>query len=386
MISDSQANIPSLYGWWDTQPTCSTGMPYTQMATQASSEDGIKNTKHHSVSLVKQFFTRCQTQRPFQRWNSALCQEYALAKTQHPMIRRLPAPEKYNKQLLDLINRSPTLPYTTGGPYVSPLVYKKPLRRPATTEPDTQTFGSEATTQQPQLQTQQSEASAGLPPRLAIADSPMATAPTSCHTRSSLPSPKRTVLDEVAEGSLPKQHRTTATPTGPARPDTTTEPPKSKLRITQVTTQTKKGVEITAYTCDDITERQTEKILLEPMVNNTEDFDKQKTIEGMKNEIEPMKKQQVYMEVGINTLTPEQRKHNIQSRWVLRDKGDNVRARIVPKGYTESVNALDDIYASTPMFCILRTLLTIFLNRGWIARTGDISTAFFHAAAATPDW
>ena len=154
------------------------------------------------------------------------------------MIRRLPAPEKYNKQLMDLINRSPTLPYTTGGPYVSPLVYK-PLRRPATTEPDTQTFGSEATTQQPQLQTQQSEASAGLPPRLAIADSPMATAPTSCHTRSSLPSPKRTVLDEVAEGSLPKQHRTTATPTGPARPDTTTEPPKSKLRITQVTTQTK---------------------------------------------------------------------------------------------------------------------------------------------------
>ena len=103
----------------------------------------------------------------------------------------------------------------------------------------------------------------------------------------------------MAEGSLPKQHRTTSTPTGPARPDTATEPPKSKLRITKVIFQTKKGVEITAYTCDDITEQHTEKILLEPMVNNTEGFDKQKTIEGMKNEIDSMKKQQVYMEVGI---------------------------------------------------------------------------------------
>ena len=287
-------------------------------------------------------------------------------------IRRLPAPEKYNKQLMDVINRSPTLPYTTGGPYVSrpPLVYK-PLRRPAAAETDTQTFGSD-TAQQPQLQAQQPTASTGASPRCAIADSPMATAPTSCHTRPSLPSPKRTVSDEVAEGSLPKQHRTAEAATGPARPDTAQEPPTSKLRITKVTIQTKKGVEI------DVTEEQTEKILLEPMVNNTEGFDKQKAIEGMKNEIDCMKKQQVYMEVDITTLTPEQKKNIIQSRWVLRDKGNNVRARIVAKGYTESVNDLDDIYASTPIFCVLRTLLTICLNRGWIARTGDISTAFLH--------
>ena len=300
-------------------------------------------------------------------------------------IRRLPAPEKYNKQLMDVINRSPTLPYTTGGPYVSkpPLVYK-PMRRPATAETGTQAFGAD-TTQQPQLQAQQPAAPAGTSTRCAIADSPMATAPTSCHTRPSLPSPKRTVSDEVAEGSLPKQHRTAEAATGPARPDTAQEPPTSKLRITKVTIQTKKGVEITAYTCDDITEEQTEKILLEPMVNNTEGFDKQKTIEGMKNEIDSMKKQQVYMEVDINTLTPEQKKNIIQSRWVLRDKGNNVRARIVAKGYTEAVNDLDDIYASTPIFCVLRTLLTICLNRGWIARTGDISTAFLHAAAATAD-
>ena len=68
----------------------------------------------------------------------------------------------------------------------------------------------------------------------------------------------------------------------------------------------------------------------------------------MKNEIDAMKKQQVYVEVDIDTLTPEQRKNIIQSRWVLRDKGNNVRARIVAKGYTETVNDLLDIYASEP--------------------------------------
>ena len=124
-------------------------------------------------------------------------------------------------------------PYTTGGPYVSkpPLVYK-PMRRPATAETGTQAFGAD-TTQQPQLQAQQPAAPAGTSTRCAIADSPMATAPTSCHTRPSLPSPKRTVSDEVAEGSLPKQHRTAEAATGPARPDTAQEPPTSKLRITQ---------------------------------------------------------------------------------------------------------------------------------------------------------
>ena len=137
------------------------------MATQASSEDGTKNTKHHSVSLVKQFFTCCQNSTVIPKMEQrfmpgiwlgkdttsnenliGITNKVARART----IRRLPAPEKYNKQLMDVINRSPTLPYTTGGPYVSrpPLVYK-PLRRPAAAETDTQTFGSD-TAQQPQLQ------------------------------------------------------------------------------------------------------------------------------------------------------------------------------------------------------------------------------------------
>jgi hypothetical protein len=47
------------------------------------------------------------------------------------------------------------------------------------------------------------------------------------------------------------------------------------------------------------------------------------------------------------------------------------------------VTDLDDIYASTPISCVLRTFLTLACNNGWIGLTGDISTAFLHAGAAT---
>lgn len=122
-------------------------------------------------------------------------------------------------------------------------------------------------------------------------------------------------------------------------------------------------------------------------MNNTEGPDKEKTIEGMKPEILSMKKQQVYIEVSVDSLTPSQRSNIIQSRWVLRDKGNkfNLRARIVAKGYAQAVTDLDEIYASTPIFYVLRALLTLSCNNGWIVRTGDISTAFLHASAATQD-
>ena len=68
-----------------------------------------------------------------------------------------------------------------------------------------------------------------------------------------------------------------------------------------------------------------------------------------------MKQQNVYTEVHIDTQTPEQRKNIIQSRWVLRNKGTEVRARIVAKGFTEPVTDIDNIYASTPIYSVLRT-------------------------------
>ena len=64
------------------------------------------------------------------------------------------------------------------------------------------------------------------------------------------------------------------------------------------------------------------------------------------------------------------------------NKGHNeVRARIVAKGYTEPVTDHDLLFASTPLFCILRVLLTMALVYNWSVCTGDVSVAFLHAAA-----
>ena len=62
-----------------------------------------------------------------------------------------------------------------------------------------------------------------------------------------------------------------------------------------------------------------------------------------------------------------------------------MRARIVAKGFTEPVTDIDNIYASTPIYSVLRLLLTLSLSNNWTVRTGDISVAFLHAAAATDD-
>ena len=78
-------------------------------------------------------------------------------------------------------------------------------------------------------------------------------------------------------------------------------------------------------------------------MNNTEGLDKEQTIEGVKQEFKSMKEQGVYTEVHSSQLSPEQRKKIIKSRWVLRQKGSTVRARIVAKGYTEEINDNDDM-------------------------------------------
>ena len=308
-------------------------------------------------------------------------------------IPRMPHPEKYNKQLFDVISRTDTQQLPTAGQALlnQPMVFNPPRRSTVHTETQTSTQQSAAedtaATNRPQLPPRAiaDAPAASTTTRPAAASSPMATAPTSDHTRQPLPSSKWSVPDEISEGSLPKQVRTNTPASGPQRPETTAEPPKTRLRITKVTLTTKQGAEITAYSCEDVTEQATEKILLEPWVSNTEGLDQQKTIEGMKNEIQSMKKQQVYIEVHLDSLTPQQRQNIIQSRWVLREKGNAVRARIVAKGFTEAVNDLDEIYASTPIFCVLRTLLALSCNNGWTVRTGDISVAFLHAAAATSD-
>ena len=151
------------------------------------------------------------------------------------------------------------------------------------------------------------------------------------------------------------------------------------MTITTITT--KEGEPSTATANEDEREATcTWAHFLEPIIHDAEGFDKDMRIKGMKKEIGPMKQQGVYTERNIDDLTPEEQQTIISSRWVHREKGDNVRSCIVAKGFTEHVNDADDIYESTPVFEVLRWLLAVTYS--WSITTGDISTAFLHAAAA----
>eukprot|EP00438_Fugacium_kawagutii_P020126 Skav209748 [mRNA] locus=scaffold9:50691:51206:+ [translate_table: standard] len=96
-----------------------------------------------------------------------------------------------------------------------------------------------------------------------------------------------------------------------------------------------------------------------------------------------MKAQNFFTEVDYNDVPPQYRNQIIESRWVNKPKDNEVRCRIIAEGFLETIQDLDAIYASAPIFGILRILLTIAQFKQWTVLTGDISTAFLHALAAT---
>ena len=98
MASSSTASIPSCRGLSNTQHTCSTGIPSTQMETQATTEDGAKNTKHQSVSLVKQFFTCYQQQNICRRWKQGSIQPSGWVRTTQQTRTYLASATKWSEQ------------------------------------------------------------------------------------------------------------------------------------------------------------------------------------------------------------------------------------------------------------------------------------------------
>ena len=135
------------------------------------------------------------------------------------------------------------------------------------------------------------------------------------------------------------------------------------------------GTTIQSHTNDEPNEQQ------QPIIFDNKGFDESKLLEGMKTEAAQMKLHEVYEEVDVSTLDPTTIREAIPTRWAHREKGLKVRSRIVAKGYSEKVDNEGSVYASTPMFTILRVLLLLLLlaRPGWIARLGDVSTAFLHA-------
>ena len=129
-------------------------------------------------------------------------------------IRRQPLPEKY-KQLMDVVSRSTITKFNITQPFTQPLVFQ-PNRRPVTNIEATQTaetataasplpIGDAPTTTSPIPVPAPTAPASSTPvlPAPALADSPMATASTSCHSRPALPSPtKRGSEATAAEPSL----------------------------------------------------------------------------------------------------------------------------------------------------------------------------------------
>jgi hypothetical protein len=148
--------------------------------------------------------------------------------------------------------------------------------------------------------------------------------------------------------------------------------------LTPVTVvSTKKGHAIDVATNDATDELKLDDPLLTDSMMS--EFPTDKLREGMNEEMDSMRHFNVYTELRATDLTDEERRQAIKTRWVLRWKGNKVRARLVAKGYSQRVDDPDDTYASTPLLTTLKLLLLFGLDRKFRMRLGDISTAFLHA-------
>ena len=156
-------------------------------------------------------------------------------------------------------------------------------------------------------------------------------------------------------------------------PDSTS----STSYVCQVTT--KRGHDIPVAVNEDLQENELEWIAQEPLLWYEPELPKDLVVEGMKKEIKSIRDFDVYEEVDANTLTPEQLKACIPTRWVHRPKGLEVKSRVVVKGYKQLIEDKDDTFASTPSFVTLKLLLTLALSRHWYCIGADVSTAFLHA-------
>ena len=212
-------------------------------------------------------------------------------------------------------------------------------------------------------------------------------APTTATSSSStaVPRPTRDLADP-ALGSRPTKMARTVIPQGTIRPRDPTAaaddglPPKA-MRVAAI--QTKDGTMVEL----DPNEDQEELRLQEPRLwEGLADYPEDLLRAGMQREMDAMREFEVYSEVPRKDLDPAVASKAITTRWVLRWKGDEVRARLVARGFTQEVKDPDDIYASTPLLTSLRAFVALALARGWHMTTGDVSTAFLHAAVTTsPD-
>ena len=155
--------------------------------------------------------------------------------------------------------------------------------------------------------------------------------------------------------------------------------PVCDFRVAAVTT--KSDLEVPVHVNQDERELLLAKTLENPQVWYETEFPYEEEVAGMKKEMLSMKNFDVFDEVPTSSLSEEALSEAISTRWVKVRKSDGaVRCRIVVRGYTQQVEDRDELFASTPSLTTLKLLLTLSSAFGWHIATGDVSTAFLHAA------
>ena len=103
------------------------------------------------------------------------------------------------------------------------------------------------------------------------------------------------------------------------------------------------------------------------------DYPSDKLSDGMAKEMESMDYFKVYTERPFSSLSPDQQKSLIGTRWVLRWKEDQVRCRLVAQGYSQELADGEESFASTPQLLSLKILLLFAIANKWTILSGDVS-------------
>ena len=125
--------------------------------------------------------------------------------------------------------------------------------------------------------------------------------------------------------------------------------------------------------------------------DNIELYDKDQLLKAMKKELDKLRQKEMYEEVDSSTLSQEQLRKVVKTRWVVGDRPDptttadatigevhasELRARFVAKGFSQHINDPMECYAATPSSTSLKALLLLGILQGHQTTCLDISTAF----------
>ena len=127
--------------------------------------------------------------------------------------------------------------------------------------------------------------------------------------------------------------------------------------------------------------------------DDIERYDKDLLLQAMKKELDKLRQKEMYEEVDSSTLSQEQLRKVVKTRWVVGDRPDptttadtttgevhasELRARFVAKGFSQHINDPFECYAATPSSTSLKGLLLLGILQGHQTTCLDISTAFIN--------